>query len=507
MPRIKPEKKTPASAEHQPSVRPDEALREVSADELRRQSEPRLLGLGASAVPPIIAAFQRTAREVPAYRDILAEAGVDPAKITSIDAFRQYVPLVDKAGTFGRFPLAALCRGGRLGKPAWVLTSSGHSGQFAFGMYDAENADEAVRRVDDALDFFLGVRSKSTLLINCLPMGVKVYTQACTLAETSVREDMVVALVKAFGEDYEQIVLVGETAFIKCLVELGERQKVDWQRRLVHVVVGEEPLAENARIYLEGLLGINFARPETGRILSSMGVAELGLNLFWETGPLIALRRVLHRDAPLREAILGAGTRCVPMIFAYDPEWIFVEVLDNSQLVVSTLDGARRVPLIRYVTGDEVRRLESSDGLREAARRAGLTASELDATPTLMVCGRGQCAQAGDRRVYPEEVKEALYADPELARQATGNFRLRPGPQRALLRVQLVPGIRSAPSLADRYAEALARYTGAPVEVRCEPYEDFRSGMSPDYERKFAYLDEARQYEARGSSARPEAAE
>jgi phenylacetate-CoA ligase len=132
-----------------------------------------------------------------------------------------------------------------------------------------------------------------------------------------------------------------------------------------------------------------------------------------------------------------------------------------------------------------------SDPLRDAARRAGLKPGELDATPALMVCGRGQYAQAGDRRVYPEEIKEALYANPELARQTTVNFRLRSGSPRALLRVQLVPGTRPATSLADRFAEALARYTDTPVEVRCEPYEDFHSGMSLDYERKFAYLDEA----------------
>jgi hypothetical protein len=86
-----------------------------------------------STVAPVIAAFQRAAREVPAYRDILAAAGVDPARITSIDAFRQYVPPVGQAGTFGRLPLAALCRGGCMGKPAWGLTSWGYSGRFAFG--------------------------------------------------------------------------------------------------------------------------------------------------------------------------------------------------------------------------------------------------------------------------------------------------------------------------------------------------------------------------------------
>ena len=449
-----------------------------------------------SAMPPVVAAFQRAALEVPAYRDILAAARVDPAEITSLEEFQNKVPPIDKACTFSRLgkglSLADLCRGGHLGKPSWVLTSSGHSGQFAFGMYGEENAGEATRRVDDALDYFLGVRSKSTLLINCLPMGVKVYTQACTLAETSVREDMVVALVKAFGESYEQIILVGETAFVKCVLELGERQNVDWHRRRVHVVVGEETLAENARIYLEGLLGIDFDRPETGRIFSSMGVAELGVNLFWETPSLIALRRALHRDAALREAVLGKGTRSVPMIFAYDPDWIFVEVLTGGRLAVSTLDSSRRIPLIRYVTGDKVRRLEPSDALREAAGRAGLKADELGRGQILLVHGRGHCVHVGGRCVCPEDVKEALYADAELAGMTTANFRLRRVNRQAQLRIQLKSGVASGPSLKERFAEAMARYTDAKVEIVIEPYYHFRSGMSLDYERKFAYMEEAK---------------
>jgi phenylacetate-CoA ligase len=445
-------------------------------------------------IPPVVAAFQRAAREVPAYRTILAEHHVDPTQITSLGAFQDKVPRINKADTFGRFPLAELCRGGQLGKPAWILTSSGHSGQFAYGMYGEENADEATRRVDDALDYFLGVRSKSTLLINCLPMGVKVYTQACTLAETSVREDMVVALVEAFGGHYEQIILVGETAFIKRVLELGESKHDEnyWHRRppLVHLVVGEETLAENARTYLGDLLGIKFDKPETGQIFSSMGVAELGLNLFWETRPLIALRRALHRDADLRESVFGPGARSVPMIFAYDPEWIFPEVLKDGRLAISTLDSSRRIPLIRYLTGDIVRHLEPSDALWKAA---GLKGDELGQARILLVHGRGQGVRVGSRLLFPEDVKEALYADPELARNTTANFQLRRNHDtgQVLLDIQLQLGFLPDASLEERYRKALGTYSDAQIGVQLVPYYLFTSGMSLDYERKFAYVERA----------------
>jgi phenylacetate-CoA ligase len=219
-------------------------------------------------------AFRRVARSVPAYRALLNEAGIKVETIKTPADFKA-LPILEKAGTFQRFRLAELCRDGELGRLGSVLTSSGHSGIFAFGLNDAESLPAVSAWIDDLLDFLFGVRSKPTLLINCLPMGVKIPTQACTLAETSVRPDMAVALVKAFASHYSQIILAGEAAFIKHLLELGRRSGVDWGDILIHVIVGEEPLAENARKYLEQLLGTDATRPDDGVIASSMGVASL----------------------------------------------------------------------------------------------------------------------------------------------------------------------------------------------------------------------------------------
>ena len=438
---------------------------------------------------PVISAFQRAARRVPAYRHILEQHGVDPAQVTSLDDFRARVPVIDKESTFLRFGLAELCRDGRLGRLAGLLTSSGHSGRFAFGVYDAESAAAEIQQADDALDMLFGVRSRTTLLINCLPMGVYVPTRSCTVAQTSVRSDMVTEIVKHFADHYDQIIMVAEAAFMKHVLELGQDRGIKWQDLLVHVVLGEEPLAENARKYLQGILGCDIDRPEKGFVGSSMGVAELGLNLFFELPGLIAARRICHDNPALLKAVCGESATTVPLLFTYDPHRVFVEVMDGQGLVVSTLDSQRVIPLIRYRTGDSATLLDGG----EIAQRLGWKedmAKTIVGMPVIAVHGRGQSVQAGTMPVYPEWVKEGIYYDAELARLTTANFRLASGPDRALVRIQLAPGVQPDDTLAARFSRAIRRYVPAEIEVKCQAYYDFKDGMSLDYERKFAYVEE-----------------
>jgi phenylacetate-CoA ligase len=435
---------------------------------------------------PVVRAFQDAAADVPGYRRILAEAGVRAQDVHSLDDFRRLVPVIDKAKTFGRFPIADLCRGGRPGPLAGVLTSSGQSGRFAMGLYDAQTAETETQRTDDALDALFHVRSRSTLLVNCLPMGVRVHTRACTLAETSVRADMVVALVSTFAPHYEQIILVAEPAFLKHVLELGQASGIEWHGMLAHAIVGEEPLAENARKYLQVLLGIDPNRPETGLIGSSMGVAELGLNLLFELPPLILLRRLLHEKDEVRAAVLGPSVTHVPMLLTYDSRRIFVEIADEGGLLVSTLEH-RCVPLIRYETGDAASWL-AADVLGEVLTAAGIQDAPLTRLPVVMLHGRGQCVRVGEAAVYPEQVKEGLYHDAALARLTTANYRLSSEATQAMVRVQLSPGVEARDDLPERFRDALSRYVRAPLTVRCEAYEAFRSGVALDYERKFDYL-------------------
>ncbi len=434
-------------------------------------------------------AFHRAAQRVPAYRTLLHDAGINPDNIKNPADFTR-LPVLRKQSTFQRFPIEQLCIDGEVGELGSVLTSSGHSGLFAFGLNEKAALPQMAAWIDDLLDELLSVRSLPTLLINCLPMGVRVPTLACTLAETSVRPDMVIGLIQAFKHLYAQIILVGDAAFIKHVLELGGTAGLDWPSLRVQVFVGEEPLAENARKYLEGLLGADSLNPDRGLVASSMGVAELGLNLFFEVpprAPLIRLRRTLHQNAKLRHALLGPMD-WVPSLFTHDPRRILVEFDEGGRMLLTTLDPQVRVPLIRYATGDLGRGLTLPPMLRPLLEDAGIPCDQLDAIPIVAISGRGEHALAGRSPVYPEAVKEGLYHEPALAKLLTANFRLASESERVRIRVQLSPGVLPDRQIEKELSLAIRRYVCAPLEVSCERYETFDGGMSLDYERKFSYL-------------------
>ena len=437
----------------------------------------------------VLGSFRRAAERVPAYRTLLREAGVRAEDIQNAQDFVR-LPVLEKRNTFQRFGIKELCLDGKLGRLGSVLTSSGHSGVFAFGLNDAETVAATAKWIDDSLDYLFAVRSQPTFLINCLPMGVKVATQVCTLAETSVRPDMAVALVKAFGRDYAQIILVGDTAFIKHVLELGQRGGLDWRSHRVHVIVGEEPLAENARTYLASILGHDSQKPQDGIVFSSMGVAELGLNLFSEVppmAPLVSLRRFLHENQSTRHAVFGP-VESVPSLFTYDPSRIFVEFDRDGRLMVTTLDPHLRVPLVRYATGDRGRLFQFPTHLWPTFEGAGIPKQVLESIPIVVIEGRGEHALSGKSPVYPEAVKEGVYHTPGLARLTTANFRIVSGSVSARIRIQLSPGVAPSPQFDHQFRDAIAHYVHAAIEVSCEKYELFGSGMTLDYERKFQYL-------------------
>jgi len=445
-----------------------------------------------SASPPIeglMEIFHNAAKRVPAYKTLLQESGIRPGDVKTMEDFVR-LPILDKHKTFERFRMHELTLDGKLGPIRWVLTSSGQSGIFSFGLYDPPGAEAYKKRIDEALDAIFGVRTRSSLLLNCLPMGVKLYSDFCTLGETSVRSDMACGLVKAFGPYHEQIILVGETGFIKHLLELGIQRGIDWAESLVHVILGEELVAENARKYIEAILATDPGNLETGLIASSMGVAELGLNLFFEVPPLapiILLRRALHDDIELRREVLGGDATTVPALFNYDPDRIYVEFV-GGKLVITTLDQSRPIPLVRYTSDDDGGFLELPQSARRPLEAVGVDCDALQQLPIVMIHGRGDFVSSGSGRVYPEQVKEGIYRKAELARLTTANFRLRSGDRRAKARIQLAPGVEPSKTINDSFGEAISHYTTCPVEITCERYASFGSGMGVDYERKHDYL-------------------
>ncbi len=442
----------------------------------------------ATVTERLLAEFHRASQQVPAYRTLLEEAGVRPADVRDVGTFTALCPLLSKVNTFDRFPLPQMSAGGELRDVGEVLTSSGHGGRFSFGVISRAEAAASASFVDAALDAAFGVKSKTTLAINCLPMGVGVPSHCMTVATTSVREDMAVSLVKTFGSGYEQILLIGDPLFLKRLIDHAVEQAVDWTHYRVNVVIGEETFGEHFRAYVGRAFGLDPSRPERGSIMSSFGVAELGLHLCFETAQTAALVRAAAASPALARGLLGGTTGSWrPMIFSFDPHRTFMEVVDPDadgygRLTISMLDSSRQIPLLRYQTGD-VARLLDRDDFAGILHVHGETGGEV---PENLLAVRGRTREALPNGSQVGVYKDALYADPELAHRFTGATRLIFSGAEFTLHVQLVRGQTTTPAL-ERGLLAQIASDARPSRLVLWRYAEFPFGMSLDYERKFSH--------------------
>ena len=444
-----------------------------------------------SAEARLLSEFRRAADLVPAYRTLLDEQGARAAQVVDRASFTKICPLLSKKNTFDRFPLEQLSVGGELHDVADVLTSSGHGGRFSFGVISRREASSSAAFIDLAFDDAFDISFRKTLAINCLPMGVIFSSHMMTVATTSVREDMAAALVKAFGDRYEQIVLVGDPLFMKRFTDYAAGRGIDWHRYRVNVILGEEVFGEHYRAYLAAWMGLNIDRPEDGYIMSSFGVGELGLHLCYETPATIGLRRAsAHNPGFARDMLSvrrGDGAP-LPMIFTFNPLRTFVEVVDPDAdgygaLTVSMLDPDRSIPLLRYQTGDIVRLLDRAQ-VAELVRSYGV-ALPAGLPPTLLAL-RGRHTEMLPNGSHVALYKDALYAHHSNARRLTGAFRVTFAGETATMHVQLEPAQTPTTSLEQGILQAIPAHL-RPDRVVLWLYNQFPFGMSLDYERKFTY--------------------
>lgn len=452
----------------------------------REQAEGRLL-----------AAFRRAAADMPWYRTLLDEHGVRADRVIDLASFSRSCPRLTRRHTFDRFPLHQLAATTAVRDTATVLTSSGHGGRFSFGLTTRGEAAAGAHLIDRAMDAAFEVASRSTLAINCLPMGVGFSSDRMTVATTSVREDMAVALVQAFGASYDQILLVADPLFMKRLTDHAAAQALDWSRYRVQVVLGEEIFGEHFRGYVAACLGLDLDNPAGGYIMSSFGAGELGLHLCYETRATIALRRAAARHPDLARDLLGVepGGQTLPMLFTFDPLRTFIEVTDPDaagygDLTVSMLDAGLPIPLLRYQTGD-VARLLDADVITEVFRRHGVALP--GALPAHLLALRGRVREALPNGSHVGVYKDALYADHAAARHLTGAFRLIASEGRCSMHVQLADAQACAETIDERIRQAI------PARIRPErvilwPCHRFPFGVSVDYERKFRYYVSGERY-------------
>lgn len=434
----------------------------------------------------LIPAFRYAAANVPAYKCLLKEKNVDVSKIRDIKSFKEFVPLVNKE-IFSSHGIKELCREGALKDAKVFSVSSGFSGTFSFAVGAKRELEGIKSACDFLLDYNFDTGRKKTLLINCLAMGVKVYTDL-PLAETSVRSDSILALINKLEPEFEQFILIGNPFFLKEVLEEGLKRGVDWKAKNINLVMGEDWFPESFRSYLGSLLGIEFSRPGKRMIGSSMGICELGLSLFQESRYTIEIRRLAAKDEKLRSAIFGAEFKTCPLLFHYNPFQIFLEDIDGD-LVFSVLNKDAAIPLIRYHSGDRGK-IISCQRLKEALAEFNyqeyLPGIHL---PLVAVSGRrDKFIPLAGKKIFPEEIKEALYGDFTIAALTTGNFHMGQDNGKLKLEIQLKEGVNSGQDLNGKFRAALIKYLSEDFILSLYPCREFPYGVGLIYEQKFKYI-------------------
>jgi phenylacetate-CoA ligase len=476
-------------------------LRQARPERLRRRSEAQALRV-----------FRRAARRVPAYREILRQAGVDPRAVRTIDEFRRHVPIVDKHSLFTRHEIGELCVDGQLDDAAGVCTSSGSTGEYSFGVERRGQVARNALALEFLLNVWFGVLDRPTLLINALPMGVKVPSRHLAVADTGTRPDAVWALVSKLSRHFEQFILVAEHPLLKKLIDEGPDHGVTWRDQRVHAITGGEYIAEPFRRYVADRLRGDRPDGAAGRIGINFGLSELSLSIGCELPGCPELRREVWSDPSLLDQLTDRPRPVCPAILQYNPATVFLETVlapnGREELVVTVLDPRARLPMVRYNTHDDAALPppERVEPLADRARRdAHLSPIRL---PYLLLWGKLEPLRASAGKIYPEQVKDALYDTQPLAEAATGNFVLREQDGCTSLTVQLRQTHPPRPDVRAELARRIAADTGSDVEVHLAAYEDFRRGMDHDFQRKNRYIDSPDPAIGRPGSdgpARPEA--
>ena len=360
------------------------------------------------------AAFYNARRKVPAYQAFLREHNAEDPR-----AFDD-IPPMDKAGYIKRWPLEALCQGGRLPTRGAVIDeSSGSSGTASNWVRGTEERAATRRLIQYSARGTFG--DDSFILLNAFALGPWAtgmnvsmsLVDRCVLKSIGPDVAKVVATLKLLGPKY-RYVITGYPPFLKVLVDTAD---IDWKEYDVCAVVGGEGMSEPLRASLNRCFR---------KTISSYGASDLEINLGVETDFTIALRQAIASNDALGNDLFGR--EALPMIFQYDPLNTLVES-DAERNLLFTINRLENVsPRIRYNIHDRgtVRSMASvADVLRSHDVRLDHGAPTLD-LPLLFHWGR-QDSSVGfyGCKITPEDIQNVLLRLPALG-STIANFGLRP---------------------------------------------------------------------------------
>jgi phenylacetate-CoA ligase len=356
------------------------------------------------------AVFFRALKTVPGYARFVESC---PARDSAI-------PETDKDSYIRPYRIEERCVGGRL--PLHAVSIDESSGSTGIP-YNWVRTDKERHQSHVFVSYFATyVYGKEPwITINAFSMGAwatgvnmgVAMTRNGVVKNTGPDIAKILHTLRFFGPGYRYVV-AGYPPFLKHLIDAADAEAFPWTDFRISGLAGGEGMSEGLRDYLER----RFAR-----VYSGYGATDLEIGIAGETALTVAIRRLARDRADVREALFGADSR-LPMLFQYNPLMHHVEVNANRELLFTINRSSILSPRVRYNVHDEggVARFDeladrlSSAGVDVAALRRKCEAGRLR-LPFLWVYGRRDyTVSVMGANIYPEDLEQCLYAEPELAR-------------------------------------------------------------------------------------------
>ncbi len=307
--------------------------------------------LEASPAQAAVALSRNVATAVPAYRAFLKEQGVDPAAIRTVEDFPR-LPIITKQNYLQQYPLADLCRGGRLEDCDMIAVSSGSTGQPTFWPRSFSDELQIARRFEQVFVDSFEADVRRTLAVVCFALGTWVggiYSAHCcrvlaskgypiTVVTPGNNKEEIFRVVRELGPAFEQVVLLGYPPFLKDVVDSGRARGVDWPRYHIKMVMAGEVFSEEWRTLIGERVGSADPCHDSAALYGTADAGVLGN----ETPLSIAIRRFLADQPEVARRLFGESR--LPTLVQYDPMSRYFEVVDGQLLFT----GDNGVPLVRY---------------------------------------------------------------------------------------------------------------------------------------------------------------
>ncbi|HEV8682984.1 MAG TPA: phenylacetate--CoA ligase family protein [Actinomycetota bacterium] len=352
-------------------------------------------------------------RRVPAYRAFL-----DAPPTTAFDTRRLRVPAMGKDSYIRRYPLEERCVDGRLpAREVAIDESSGSTGTPYNWIRSLPERVTSHRFIGHFARYCFG--EEPFITINAFSMGA--WATGVNMGIALQR----IGIVKNTGPDVDKILntleflgpghrflICGYPPFMKFIIDTAKDRGFPLQEYRLMSLVGGEGMSEGLRDYVSSTFS---------PVYSGYGATDLEIGIAGETPLSVAIRRAARGDASLRRALFGEDSR-LPMVFQYNPLNHYIVVNEERELMFTISRLEVLSPRVMYNIHDEggVATFREIGGrFREAGRDLRdlvIPSAHPLELPFLWIYGRkDSTVSVMGANIYPEDVEQALYDEPELA--------------------------------------------------------------------------------------------